>query len=158
MIRYSSSNVKLINSELDKVKSGIKNGFEVTLNLSSNVIGVSNDETNFRHKQLLTDAQVSRFCKTFTNNSSANVTLSKTQLSKMVQSGEFFTPSGPLTIFGSLPPVKIINSIVSSYEKELKKMDSKKLEDKGIDNLLVDKGLNIIGKKNSQKLWLQTQR
>ena len=78
MTRYSSSNVKLINSELNKVKSGIKNGFEVTLNLSSNVIGVSNDETNFRHKLLLTDAQVSRFRKTFANNSSANITLSKT--------------------------------------------------------------------------------
>ena len=78
MTRCSSSNVKLINSELNKVKSGIENGFEVILNLSSNVIGVSNDETNFRHKLLLTDAQVSRFRKTFANNSSANITLSKT--------------------------------------------------------------------------------
>ena len=37
---------------------GIKNGTEVTLNLSSNLIGNSNDETNFPHKLLLTNTQV----------------------------------------------------------------------------------------------------
>ena len=47
--------VKLSNSQLNKLKSGIKNGREVTLNLSSNVTGDSNDENNFPHKLLLTD-------------------------------------------------------------------------------------------------------
>ena len=47
--------VKLSNSQLNKLKSGIKNGREVTLNLSSNVTGDSNDENNFPHKVLLTD-------------------------------------------------------------------------------------------------------
>ena len=46
----------------------IKNATEVTLNLSSNVIGDSNDETNFPHKLLLTDKQVSRLHKAFTDN------------------------------------------------------------------------------------------
>ena len=50
MTQYSISNVKLSNSQLNKLKSGIKNVAEVTLNLSSNVIGNSNDETNFPHK------------------------------------------------------------------------------------------------------------
>ena len=40
-------------SQLNKLKSGLKNGTEVTLNLSSNVVGNSNDETNFRHRLLL---------------------------------------------------------------------------------------------------------
>ena len=40
------------------VKSAIKNGTEVTLNLSSNIIGNSNDENNFPHKLLLTNTQV----------------------------------------------------------------------------------------------------
>ena len=35
-------------------KSGIKNGTEVTLSLSSNVVGESNNETNFSHESLLT--------------------------------------------------------------------------------------------------------
>ena len=75
------------NSQLNKLKSVIKNGTEVTLNLSSNLIGSSNDETNFPHKILLTNTQVSRIGKAFANGSSANVKFSKAQLSKMVQSG-----------------------------------------------------------------------
>ena len=38
----------------------MKNGYEVTLNVSSNVIGNSNDETNFPYKLLLTDTQVKK--------------------------------------------------------------------------------------------------
>ena len=41
MIQYNSLSVKLSNSQLDKLKSGIKNGTEVTLNLSSNAFGKS---------------------------------------------------------------------------------------------------------------------
>ena len=51
------------NSKLNKLKSGIKNGTDVTLKSSSNVVGVSNDENNFPHKFLLTNAQVSKFRK-----------------------------------------------------------------------------------------------
>ena len=46
-----------------------------------------NDETNFPHKLLSTDAQPSKICKAFTNDSSANIKFSKTQLSKMILSG-----------------------------------------------------------------------
>ena len=59
------------------------------LNLSSNVIGDSNDETNFTQKLLLMHRQVSRLRKAFAKNSSANKKLSKTQLSKIVQSRVF---------------------------------------------------------------------
>ena len=55
------------NSGLSKLKSGIKNGTEVTVNLSSNQIGNSNDETNFPQKILLTVTQVSIICKAFGN-------------------------------------------------------------------------------------------
>ena len=48
------------NSQLSKLKTGVKNGIEVTLNLSSNMVGDSNNETNFYHKLLITDTQVSR--------------------------------------------------------------------------------------------------
>ena len=65
----------------------MKNGTEANLNLSLNVIGDSNDEINYSQKLLLTDTQFTSFCKGFTNNSSANKKLSKTQLSKMTQLG-----------------------------------------------------------------------
>ena len=54
-------NAKLSNSQLNKLKSGINNGAEVT----SNVIVDSSDENNFPYKLLLTDTQVSRLHKTF---------------------------------------------------------------------------------------------
>ena len=81
MTQYNILNAKF--SQPDKLKSGIKNGTEVTLKLSSNVISDSNDENNSPHKLLLTNAQVSKFHKTFENGSSANIKLSKTQLHKI---------------------------------------------------------------------------
>ena len=47
MTQYRNLNIQLSNSELNKLKSGTKNGTEVTLKLSSNVVGDSNDEINF---------------------------------------------------------------------------------------------------------------
>ena len=51
-----------------------------------NVVGDSNGENNFPHRLLLTNTRVSRLRKTFANNSSDNIKLSKTQLHKMGQS------------------------------------------------------------------------
>ena len=59
------------------------------MKISSNVVGDSNDENNFRHKLLLTNTQVSRLRKAFANGSSANIKLSKTQLHKIGQTGRF---------------------------------------------------------------------
>ena len=58
MAQYNTLNVKLSNSQLNKLKSAIKHGTEVTLNLSSNLIENSNDEINFPHKLLLTHTKV----------------------------------------------------------------------------------------------------
>ena len=95
MTRYNSLNVKLSNSQLNKFKSAIKNETEVVLRLSSNMIG--DNETNFPHKLLLTNRQVSNLPKAFANHLSADIKLSKTQLSKMIQSGGFWSRLlGPL--------------------------------------------------------------
>ena len=50
MTKYNTLNVKISNLQLNKLKTGIKNGTEVTLELSSNVVGDSNDENKFPHK------------------------------------------------------------------------------------------------------------
>ena len=85
------------NSQLNKLKYGIKSRAEVTLKLSSNVTGGSNDEINFPHKLLLTNTQVSKLRKAFSNGSSANIKLLKTQLHKLWQSGGFLGKClGPL--------------------------------------------------------------
>ena len=72
-----------------KLINGIKNGTEVTLKLLSITIGDSNDEINFPNKLLLTNTQVSKLRKDIANGSSANIKLSKTQLSKIAKSGWF---------------------------------------------------------------------
>ena len=66
MTQYNSLlNVKLSNSQLNKIKSAIKNEIQVVLRLSSNMIG--HNEINFPHKLLLTKRQVSNLRKTFAN-------------------------------------------------------------------------------------------
>ena len=52
---------------------------------------IANDEANFHHKSLLTNRQVANLRKGFPNKSSTDIKLSKTHLSKMIQSGGFFS-------------------------------------------------------------------
>ena len=89
MTQYNSLNVKLSNSQLSKLKSAIKNETDVVLRLSSNMIGNSNDSTNFPHELLLANRQVENRRQGFANLKSLNIKLSKTQLSKMIQSVGF---------------------------------------------------------------------
>ena len=105
MTQCNSLNVKLSNSQLNKLKSAIKNESEVVLRLSLNMIG--NNENNFPHKLLLADRQVLNLRKSFANNSSADIKLPKTQLSKVIQSGGFLSILlGPLLKTG-LPSIKM---------------------------------------------------
>ena len=77
----------------------------MVLRLSSNMI--SDNETNFHHKLLLTNRQVANLRKAFTNHLSADMKLSKTQLPKMIQSGGFLGRLlGPLLKTG-LPLIKM---------------------------------------------------
>ena len=68
MTQYNSVNIKLSNSQLNKLKSTIKSETGITLRLSSNMIGNINDETDFLHKLLLTESQVLKLRKAFANN------------------------------------------------------------------------------------------
>ena len=88
MTQYNSLNVKLSNSQLNKLKSSIKNENDVVLRIS-NMVSNSNDNTNFPHELLLTNRRVANIRKAFANHSSIDIKLSKTQLSKMRQSGGF---------------------------------------------------------------------
>ena len=89
MTQYNSLNVKLSNSQLNKLKSSIKNETDVVLRISSNMASNSNDNTNFPHELLLTNRQVANIHKAFAKNTSIDIKLSKTQLSKVIQSGGF---------------------------------------------------------------------
>ena len=114
MKQYNCLNVKLSNSQLSRLKSAIKNKTEVVLRLSCNMIG--DNETDFPHKLLLTNRQVSNLCKAFANHLSADIKLSKTQSSKMIQSGGFLVRLlGPLLKIG-LP---LISNVIKPLAKSV---------------------------------------
>ena len=75
MTQYNSLNAKLSTSQLNKLKSAIKNETEVVLRLSSNMMG--DNETSFPHKLLLTNRQVANPRKAFANHLSIDIKLSK---------------------------------------------------------------------------------
>ena len=107
MTHYNTFNVKLSNLQLNQLKSEIKNGTNVILKISWNVVSDSNDENDFLHKLLLTNTQVSKLRKAFPNGPSANIKLSKTHLHKTGQSGGFLGRLlGPLLKTGL--PLKLL--------------------------------------------------
>ena len=52
MTQHNILNAMFSNSQFNKLKYEIKNGTELLLNLSSTLIGNSNDGANFPHKLL----------------------------------------------------------------------------------------------------------
>ena len=99
-------NVKLSTSQLNKLKSAIKNETDAVLRLPSNVIGNPDDEANFPHKLLLTNRQVANFRKAFANHTSTDIKLPKAQLTKM-QKGGFLRLLAPL-LKSRLPLLKSV--------------------------------------------------
>ena len=111
MTQYNDLNLKLSNSRLNKLKSAIKDDTEVVLRLSSNMIG--DNRINFPRKLLLTNRKVLNLRKAFANHSSTDIKLSKTQLSKMIQSGGFLGRLlGPLLKTG-LPLIKNVIKLLA---------------------------------------------
>ena len=153
MTQYNSLNVKLSNSQLNKFKSAIKNETEVVLRLSSNMIG--DNETNFPHKLLLTNRQVSNLRKAFANHLSADIKLSKTQLSKIIQSGGFLVRLlGPLLKTG-LPLIKyVIKPLAKSVLIPLELTAAASAADAGIHKKILGSGntTQIISNKDIEDL------
>ena len=75
MTQYNTLNVKSSNSQLNKLKSGIKNDTQTTLKLSSNVVNDSDDDTYFPHKLILSNTQVSNLLEALANILSTNIEL-----------------------------------------------------------------------------------
>ena len=143
MTQYNSLNVKLSNLQLIKLKSAVKNKTDVFLRLSSNMIGHSDDNTNFPHELLLINRQVSNLRKAFAKNASTDIKLSKTQLSKMIKSGGFLGKLlGPLVRTG-LPLMKsVINPLAKSVLLPLGLTAAASAADAGIHKKILGSGNN----------------
>ena len=143
MTQYNRLNVKLSNSQLNKLKSSIKNETDVVLRISSNMVGNSSDNTNFPNELLLTNRQVGNIRKAFAKNTSADIKLSKTQFSKMIQSGGFLGKLlGPLLKTG-LPLMKnVIKPLPKSVLIALGLTAAASAVDAGIHKKILGSGHN----------------
>ena len=137
--------MKLSSSQLNKLNSVIKNETDVVIRLSSNMVGDSNDQTNFPHELLLTDRQVSSSRKAFSNNSSVDIKFTKNQLSKMIQSRGFLGKLlGPLLKTG-LPLIKnIITPLAKSAFIPLGLTAAASAVDAGIRKKILGSGNTIL--------------
>ena len=143
MTQCNSLNVKLSNSQLSKLKSAIKNENDVVLRLSSNIVGNSNDSINFPHELLLTNRQVENIRKAFAKNTSIDNKLSKTQLSKMIQSGGFLGRLlGPLLKTGLPLRKSVIKPLAKSILIPLGLTAAASVADAGIHKKFLGSGHN----------------
>ena len=155
MTQYNSVNVKLPNSQLNKLNTAIKNETDVVVRLSSNMIGDSNDKTNFPHELLLTNRQVSSVRKAFSNNSSADTKFSKAQFSKMIQSGGFIGKLLGPSLKAGLPLIKnVITPLAKSVLIPLGLTAAASAADAGIHKKILGSGNTtlIISNKDMKDL------
>ena len=128
MTQCNTLNLKLSNSQLNKSKSGIKYGTEVTFETSLNVVGDSNDENIFPHKLLLTNTHVSRLRKAFSNGPLANIKLSKIQSHKIGQSRRFLDrylgplPKTGLPLIGNEPKLLARDVLIPLHQQHQQQM------------------------------------
>ena len=102
MVEYNTINAKLSNSQLNKLKSAVKNRQETALRMNSRMLSAY----NLLHELLLTTRQTTKLRNAIENNMSTDVKLSKAQISKIIQSGGFLGKLlGPLLKTG-LPLIK----------------------------------------------------
>ena len=85
MVEYSKVNVKLSDAQIKKIKDAVKDNTETTLRINLRMF----DENDLPHELLLTARQKTKLRNTFNHNISADIKLSKAQISKIIQSGGF---------------------------------------------------------------------
>ena len=94
---------------------------------------ISDDETNFPHKLLLTNRQVSNLCKGLANKSSTDIKLLKTQISKMILLEGFLGRLLDLLLKTELPLIKnAIKPLVKSILIPLGLTEAASAPDAGI--------------------------
>ena len=120
------------------------------------MIGDSNDKDNFPHELLLTDRQVSSIHKAFSNNWSVDIKFSKTQLSKIIQSGRFLGKLLGPSLKAGLPLIKnVITPLAKSVLIPLGSTAAASAADAGIHQKILVSGGNttlIISNKDMEDL------
>ena len=109
MVEYNIVNAKLSDSQLNKLKTAVKNQTGATLRMNIKMF----NGNNLPHELLLTTRQKTKLRNAFENNMSTDITLSKTQIPKIIQSGGFLGRLlGPLLKTG-LPLIKNVIKLLA---------------------------------------------
>ena len=85
MVKHSTVNAKLSNSQLNKLKSAVKNRQGTILRRNARMLSAN----NLPHELLLTTRQTAKLRNAIEKNMSTDIKLSKAQKSKIIQSGGF---------------------------------------------------------------------
>ena len=107
MVEYNKVNVKLSDTQLKKLKTALKNKTGITLRISLKMF----NENNLPHELILTAGQKTNLRNAFNNNMSTDLKISKAQMSKIIQSGEFL---GSLVSKLAGPLMKIVISLAKN--------------------------------------------
>ena len=109
MVECNTVNAKLSDSQLNKLKSAVKNRQGTTLIMNTRMFGAN----NLPHELLLTTRQTTKLRNAIENNLSTDIKLSKVQISKIIQSGGFLGKFlGPLLKTG-LPLIKNVIKLLA---------------------------------------------
>ena len=88
MVEYNTVNAKLSNSQLSKLKSAVKNRQGTILRMNARILSAN----DLPHELLLTTRQTTKLRNAIENNMTTDIKLSKSQISKIIQSGGFLQP------------------------------------------------------------------
>ena len=109
MVEYNIVNAKLSDSQLNKLKTAVKNQTGATLRMNIKMF----NGNNLPHELLLTTRQKTKLRNAFETNMSTDITLSETQIPKIIQSGGFLGRLlGPLLKTG-LPLIKNVIKLLA---------------------------------------------
>ena len=104
MVEYNTVNVKLSNSQMNKLKSAVKNNKGATFRMNARIF----NGNNLAHELLLTTRQTTKLRNAIENNLQTDIKLPKARISKIIQSGGFLGKIlGPLLKTG-LPLLKSV--------------------------------------------------
>ena len=102
MVEYNTVNAKLPDSQLNKLKSAVKNRQGTTLRMNTRIFSAN----NLPHALLLTTRQITKLRNAIENNMSTDIKLSKAQISKIIQSGGLHGKLLDLLLKTGLPLIK----------------------------------------------------
>ena len=136
MVEYSKVNIRLSDTQLKKQKTAVKDNTGTTLWINLKMFN-GND---LPHELLLMTRQKTKLRNTFNNNMSADIKLSKTQITKIIQSGGFL---GSLLSKLAGPLVKVAIPLAKNVLAPLGTTAAASALDAGIQKKYMDLGQQL---------------